>query len=138
MKMSKIASLTTRRGRHYMGPIADEPIPGVQVRCRKIPSEAWYAAHPDGATEPPGDEDMVIQTVILGSLSYPSRLKPQANWDTGTFPVAELAVTPYLDWKAAADRDIASRNGGQAPLGALPPDPEAHQEEDETPMPEAG
>lgn len=109
MKLSKLAG-PGRRTTQYIGPLANE-VPGVEVRCRKILSEAWLAAHPDGSDEEPTDADYVIQVVVLGSLEYPSRLQHRANWKRGTFPVAELCVTPYLDWKAAADADIAAREG---------------------------
>lgn len=133
MKMSKL-SLAGRAGRDYIGPVPDEPVISGRLAFRKIPSEAWYASHPDGeATEPPTDAEMVVQCVLLGSLSYPSRLKHPANWDAGQFPVAELAVTPYLEWKAAADADIARRKG-EAPGGGEV----ALLETDETPqLPEA-
>ena len=108
----KMTSLATRRGRQYIGPMPDEPVISGRLAFWKIPSEAWFAAHQDGeATEPPGDEDMVVQAVVLGSLSYPSRIKHPQQWDTGQFPVVELSVTPYLDWKAAADADIARQKG---------------------------
>lgn len=110
MNMTKLA-LRGRRGTQYIGPVVDDGVPGVQVRCRKILSEAWHAAHPTGeAEEPPTDADWVIQVVILGSVEYPSRLQHAANWKRGHFQVVELSVTPWPDWKAAADRDIASRD----------------------------
>lgn len=115
MKMGKLAG-PGRRTTQYIGPLADE-VPGVELRCRKILSEAWHAAHPDGNSETePTDEDYVIQVVVLGMLEYPSRFAHKANWKRGTFPVVELSCTPYPVWKAAADRDIAERDGTGAEL----------------------
>lgn len=109
MKMSRLAG-PGAPARQYIGPVAEEQL-GVQVAVRKIPSEAWFAAHPDGADEPPTDAEMVVQVVLMGALAYPSRLKHPANWDSGQFPVAELALVPYADWKGAADADIARKKG---------------------------
>jgi hypothetical protein len=132
-----MTSLISRRGKSYIGPLPDEPIVSGRLAFRKIPSEAWYAAHPDGeATEPPGDADMVVQSVLLGSLSYPSRLKHPQEWDTGQFPVVELAVTPYLDWKAAADADIARKKGGGPSEADDAPEPAAEPGGDDS-QPEA-
>jgi hypothetical protein len=112
MKMVKMAG----PGRTFSrsAPIPEEIITG-RLAFRKIPSEKWQLEHPPGIEcEPPGDEDMVIQCVVLGQYTYPSKLKLPAMWDTGQFPLVELSVTPYLDWKAAADADIARQKNGEA------------------------
>lgn len=127
MKMTRLAG--PRRGvQRYIGPIDEEEL-GVQVRCRKIPSEEWQKAHPPGVPcEPPGDEDMVVQVVVLGSYGYPSRLKHPANWDRGYFPLVELCTTPYLQFRGAGDQDIA-RQKGTEPGEATDADKEVAEDE---------
>ncbi len=107
MKMSKLAG----PGARYIGPLPPEEISG-RLAFRKIPSEAWQAAHPPGVPcDPPTDEDMVVQCVLMGSYGYPSRIRHPQQWDRGQFPVTELACVPYLDWKQAGDADIARQRG---------------------------
>ena len=143
--MAKLTRLLTGPGRQvpqYVGALPEEEISG-RLAFRKIPSEEWMKAHPAGVPcEPPGDEDMVVQAVLLGSYGYPSRLKPYHQWDRGQFPVAELAVpVPYLVWKAAGDADIARQKVGEPdPLGEVseaqveqPPAEASEHEPKETP-----
>jgi len=112
-KMSRLA-LPGRPPSSYIGPQEDEI--GVRVACRRILSEAWERAHPDGSSEdPPTDDDWMVQVVLLGSYAYHSRLKHPGNWDRGEFPVAELALVPLKQWKFAADGDIARKKGDEPP-----------------------
>lgn len=62
-KMSRLA-LPGRGGpSSYIGPLPEEDIQ-VRLAARKIPSEAWFAAHPDGeSTEPLTDADYVVRSV---------------------------------------------------------------------------
>ena len=109
----------------------DEPIISGRLAFRKIPSQAWQDAHPGGmATEPPGDEDMVIQCVVLGAATFPSKLTHPKQWPMGQVPLAELSCHPYLEFIKAAKFDIARQKGevDEEPVslaGTIEPEPAA-------------
>jgi uncharacterized protein YbdZ (MbtH family) len=113
MKMRNLAVRGAGRT-NYIGPTPEEEIGG-RLAFRKIPSEAWRLAHPDGADEPPTDAEMVVQCVVMGIHRWPSRLKVPAQWDEAQFPIVELACVPYLDWMHAANADRARKKGEGPP-----------------------
>jgi hypothetical protein len=76
---------------------------------RKAPSREWLSSQPPGSTEVPTDADMVVEVILAGSYAYPSALKPYEMWDRGNFQIAPISIVPYLQWKAAADADIARK-----------------------------
>jgi hypothetical protein len=102
------------------GPIPSEDF-GVGMAVRKVPSPAWQTAHPPGSTdEQPTDADWILEVVLIGTLTYPSALKPVEEWDRGMFQITQIASVPYLAWKGLADAEIRHRRGEAEPTGILP------------------
>lgn len=126
MKMTKLASRNPARS--YIGPL--EPVLGVRVAARKIPSEAWQKEHPPGVPcEPPTEADMVVQVVVLGSFREPSALLPPTQWPIGEFPVVELAApVPFATWCEAGRMAIRRARGENVDGVEVAPLPDASME----------